>query len=143
MYPDRLAIKKVIGFEAQSFDTIFFNDFFPCIEGHAKLLDEYFLDIRALFHETIVSKKIKFSNDDDDGINHIIVEPDWKVKAVLLAFDCQCDRSRCWSRKPLGPGTQWRKTPVCQFRPVHAKEPIQSILVCGSFDVLRQKLVVR
>jgi hypothetical protein len=30
-YPDQLAIKKVIDFEAQSFDTIFFNDFFPCI----------------------------------------------------------------------------------------------------------------
>jgi hypothetical protein len=54
--PDRLAIKRSINFDSQPYDQIFFDEFFPCIKGHGKLLDEYFADIRAPFRKTVVNK---------------------------------------------------------------------------------------
>jgi hypothetical protein len=56
-YPDHLVIKKAIDFRAESYVTIFFRDFFPSIEGHARLLDENFVDIWAPFHKTVVNER--------------------------------------------------------------------------------------
>ena len=40
-------LKKVPDFDNKNLSDIFFEDFFPCIEGHAKLMDEFFEDIKA------------------------------------------------------------------------------------------------
>lgn len=56
---------------------IFFENFFPSLNGIAATMDEYVWDRRYPNRETIVRENIRF-NDPTDA------DPDWKVKQIVL-----------------------------------------------------------
>lgn len=56
---------------------IFFESFFPSLNGIAATMDEYIWDRRYPNRETIVRENIRF-NDPTDA------DPDWKVKQIIL-----------------------------------------------------------
>jgi hypothetical protein len=53
--------------------NLFFEKMFPCINGHAELMEKYLTDERAEFHSTVVNESIIFHNEDAK-------DPDWKIK---------------------------------------------------------------
>ena len=76
-YPDGPEILRDIGWDNKSKSDIFFTEFFPCIVGHAQMMDEYLADPRASYHTTTVNNKIKFHDTSDE-------DPDWIVKQCYL-----------------------------------------------------------
>ena len=77
VYPEEIHMKKEIDFGSEPLDEIFFNHFFPCIEGHAKKLDDFFKSPAALYHSTVRDDDILFHQPKDD-------DPDWVVKQCHL-----------------------------------------------------------
>jgi len=75
--PEELEMKKEIDFQKEALDEIFFRDFFPCIQGHAKLLDEFFDNPLAPYHTTVKEENIVFHQEGD-------IDPDWAVKQCYL-----------------------------------------------------------
>ena len=64
-----LTYKKEIDFHTTPLIDRFFQEIFPDVTGHALLLDEYYLDERAPYFETVKNDQIKFydgSNEDPD-----------------------------------------------------------------------------
>ncbi len=41
-------------------NDLFFEQFFPSVVGHAKIIDEFYADHRSPFHTTVTNDKIKF-----------------------------------------------------------------------------------
>ena len=77
-WPDDLELKKDINFDDNNaLADIFFNDFFPCITGHAKLIDEFHTDMRSPMFQTVQDEKIAFHQERDE-------DPDWVVKQCYL-----------------------------------------------------------
>jgi hypothetical protein len=54
-------------------NDLFFEQFFPSVVGHAKIIDEFRADHRSPFHSTVTIDKIKFEDPEAE-------DPDWKVK---------------------------------------------------------------
>ena len=78
-YPDGPHLLRDIGWEKKSLSSVFFDEFFPLVDGHAKLMDEYLSDPRASYNTTVVNDKIKFHDPDDD-------DPDWIIKQCYLVL---------------------------------------------------------
>jgi hypothetical protein len=76
-YPEHLHFKKVLDFNENEYDNIFFNNFFPTITGHGVLLDEFHSDTRSPYHRTVTLSSFKFNDSDADN-------PDWIVKQCYL-----------------------------------------------------------
>ena len=55
------------------YNSVFFDHFFPDLEGKAELLDEYLADDRCSIHHTVKSDKIKFHRETDDDDPDILV----------------------------------------------------------------------
>ena len=78
-WPDDLQMKKDIQFDDNSKLTdIFFHEFFPCITGHAKLIDDFHSDARSPFYQTVQDEKIVFHREEEGE------DPDWVVKQCYL-----------------------------------------------------------
>jgi len=80
-WPDDLEVKKDIDFNMNNqvfLADIFFKDFFPCIKGHAKLIDEFHTDQRSPMFQTVREEKIHFHQEGVDE------DPDWVVKQCYL-----------------------------------------------------------
>lgn len=80
---------------------LFFDSFFPSVQGHAALLDKYLSDSRADYHTTYKNRKFKFHDEQDD-------DPDWKVKQCYLliiaaASEFHTGVENLW-KKGKGPG---------------------------------------
>jgi hypothetical protein len=58
--------------EEKDYNRVFFDHFFPSINNHSKIIDEYLSDPHAKWHNTTHDCWIKFHDLDDD-------DPDWKV----------------------------------------------------------------
>ena len=65
--------KKIAVDHKSNLNNIFFEHFFPCVTGHAKLIDEYHSSRNSPYYSTVKNDKIKFHDPDAD-------DPDWKVK---------------------------------------------------------------
>ena len=76
-YPDGPELLRDIGWETKSLSSVFFDEFFPSVEGHARLMDDYLSDDRASYHTSVVNDKIKFHDPNDD-------DPNWIVKQCYL-----------------------------------------------------------
>jgi hypothetical protein len=76
-YPEGPVLLRDIGWENKSFSSVFFDEFFPSVEGHAKLMDEYLADVRASYHTSVTNDNIKFHDAEDD-------DPDWIIKQCYL-----------------------------------------------------------
>jgi len=77
-WPDDLQVKKDINFDdSKDLAAIFFEDFFPCIQGHAKLIDEFHMDVRSPMFQTVQDEKIMFHQEGEE-------DPDWVVKQCYL-----------------------------------------------------------
>ena len=77
IYPTELPLKKNIDFDSEPLAEIFFRDFFPSVEGHASLMDEYFENSNVPFGSTVAAEKIRFHQPDDR-------DPDWIIKQCYL-----------------------------------------------------------
>ena len=76
--------------------NIFFDDFFPCVKGHAKLIDEYHQNPNSSYHITVTHDNIKFDDGDPD-------DPDWMVKQCYLIMiaavaEVDCGIDNLWRR---------------------------------------------
>ena len=58
------------------YNAIFFDHFFPSLEGKAAVLDEYLSSPKCRYHATVAKDNIKFNRPDDE-------DPDKLVSAVL------------------------------------------------------------
>jgi hypothetical protein len=88
VYPDGPVLLRDIGFDTKGLSDIFFDEFFPSVDGHARLMDEYLQDPRASYNTTVINDKVKFYDETDD-------DPDWIVKQcylLLLASVWEGDR---------------------------------------------------
>jgi hypothetical protein len=54
-------------------NDLFFEQFFPSVVGHAKIIDEFHADPISPFHSTVTNDNIKFEDPEAEV-------PDWKVK---------------------------------------------------------------
>lgn len=61
------------------YNSVFFDHFFPDLEGKAALLDEYLADERCSIYHTVKSDKIKFHRETDGDD-----DPDILVSVTLL-----------------------------------------------------------
>jgi hypothetical protein len=69
-------ISSSFNFES-SFQENFFEHIFPSVVGHAEIPDNFLVNTRAPYHETVRNHKILFHDDNDD-------DPDWKVQITLF-----------------------------------------------------------
>lgn len=79
---------KEIDFDNRGLDDIFFEEFFPCVEGHAALINEFYSNINAPMCETVHNDKIKFHDPES-------ADPDWLVKQcylLMIAAVCEADK---------------------------------------------------
>jgi hypothetical protein len=76
-YPHGVEFLKDIRFMEDGMSATFFEDFFPALEGHALLMDEFYTDIRAPYFETYKKEAMTFNRPDDD-------DPDWIIKNCYL-----------------------------------------------------------
>ncbi|CAB9530025.1 hypothetical protein SEMRO_2714_G335340.1 [Seminavis robusta] len=80
-YPEEVELKKDIDFGSIANDKplapLFFEHFFPSVEGHAKKMDEFFADINAPYHVKVKEGKVKFHDPDAP-------DPDWIIKQAYL-----------------------------------------------------------
>jgi hypothetical protein len=53
-------------------NALFFDQFFPSVVGHAKIIVQFPADHRSPFHNTVKNDKIKFEDPEAK-------DPDWKV----------------------------------------------------------------
>ena len=53
-------------------NDVFFDDFFPCIKGHAKLIDDYHSSRNSPYYSTVRNDKIKFYDPDLDDPDHLV-----------------------------------------------------------------------
>ena len=72
--PDGVKFKKEIEWE-EGFDLndIFFQHFFPSVEGHAKIIDRFNGNIKSPYYSTVINDNIVFDDVNAD-------DPDWRVK---------------------------------------------------------------
>jgi len=95
--PETLGLKKEIDFsDTADFGEMLFKDCFPSVQGHGKLLDEFFSDRRAPHCQTVKDEKIAFNQPDDD-------DPDWTVKQchllmVAAVTEAEIDIDNLWKR---------------------------------------------
>ena len=54
------------------YNKIFFDHFFPDLTGKAKVMDEYFRDVRAPNHVTVVHDRITFDRPDHAEPDHLV-----------------------------------------------------------------------
>ena len=53
-------------------NAVFLDDFFPCIEGHAKLIDDYLSPRNSLYYSTVKYDEMKLYDEDHDDPDHIV-----------------------------------------------------------------------
>ena len=100
-YPESLQLKQEIDFEGgKNLADILFDDFFPCVTGHAKLMDEYHNDPRSPYYNTVKNGKIKFHDQGDD-------DEDWIVKQCYLLLlaaitEADCGVENLWKKGHSG-----------------------------------------
>jgi Transposase IS4 len=97
-YPPGVHIVKDLDFVDKPMSETFFCDFFPSVEGHAKKLDEFYSDIKAPFHQTVLRDGIKFNRPNDP-------DPDWIVKNCYLLVLAAVGEVK------LGVDNLWKKGP--------------------------------
>jgi hypothetical protein len=56
---------------------VFFSEFFPCIVGHAAIIDDFHGSRRSHYYSKIQNDNIKFHDENAE-------DPDWKVKQAYL-----------------------------------------------------------
>ncbi len=81
-------------------NDLFFEQFFPSVVGHAKIIDEFHADHRSPFHSTVTNDKIKFEDPEAE-------DPDWKVKQaytlmIAAASEIENGVENLWKRGPSG-----------------------------------------
>jgi hypothetical protein len=54
-------------------NDLFFDQCFPSVVGHAKIIDQFHADHRSPFHTTVTNYKITLEDPEAE-------DPDWKVK---------------------------------------------------------------
>ena len=54
------------------YSKIFFDYFFPCLKGKAKVLDEYHADVRSSAHNYVAHDNIKFHREDADDPDELV-----------------------------------------------------------------------
>ena len=90
-YPEELSLKKEIDFrmgaEDNNLSEVFFEHFFPSVEGHAKLMDKFNQNFKSDYHQTYLKEKMTFYDAEAE-------DPDWIIKQcylLLLAGVCEAD----------------------------------------------------
>ena len=93
--------KKDITWKEDNSDLaeIFFEHFFPCVKGHAKLIDDYHSSKNSPYYLTVERDKIKFHQEDDE-------DPDWMVKQCYLILvasvtEVECGAENLWKQGRL------------------------------------------
>jgi hypothetical protein len=84
----------------QPMAKIFFDNVFPDVSGHAKIIDKYLSDQRANFHQTYMNRKMKFHDEKAS-------DPDWKVKQgylliIAAANEAETGVENLWKAGPSG-----------------------------------------
>ena len=51
---------------------MFFYNFFPCIKGHAKLIDDYHSSHNSPYYSTVKHDHIEFCNEDTDDPYYLV-----------------------------------------------------------------------
>jgi hypothetical protein len=79
---------------------IFFAEFFPCVTGHAMLIDEFHSSPKSPYFLTVCNDRIKF-NDPESS------DPDWRVKhcyTIMIAAASEVENGveNLWKRGPSG-----------------------------------------
>ena len=71
--------KKEIAIDAdeKNLIDIFFEHFFPCIKGHAKLLDKFHSNRNSPYYHTYKNDQMKFHDQNAD-------DPDWIIKQAYM-----------------------------------------------------------
>jgi hypothetical protein len=77
-YPDGPIVLRDVGFGSKELGDILFDEFFPSVDGHAVLMDDYNKDQRSPYYTTVQNDKIKFHDPDNKA------DPDWIVKQCYL-----------------------------------------------------------
>ena len=77
-------------------NDIFFDDFFPCIKGHAKLIDDYHSSRNSPYYSTVRNDQIKFHDPD-------VEDPDYLVKiayTIMIAAVSEVEQGveNLWKR---------------------------------------------
>ena len=77
-------------------NDIFFDDFFPCVKGHAKLIDEYHSSRNSPYYSTVRNDRIKFYDAD-------LEDPDQLVKiayTIMIAAVSEVEQGveNLWKR---------------------------------------------
>jgi hypothetical protein len=81
-------------------NALFFEEFFPDVVGHAKLIDEFHEDPRSPYFTTVHNDRIKFHDAEAD-------DPDWKVKQaytlmIAAASEIENGVDNLWKHGPSG-----------------------------------------
>jgi len=53
-------------------NDIFFDYFFPCVTGHAKLIDEYHSSRNSPYYSTVQNDNIKFFYNDEEDRDYMM-----------------------------------------------------------------------
>jgi hypothetical protein len=81
-------------------NKLFFDEFFPSVVGHAKIIDKFHADPRSPFHTAVKNDRIAFHDPEAD-------DPDWTVKqacALMIAAASEIENGveNLWKRGPSG-----------------------------------------
>ena len=81
-------------------NALFFDEFFPSVVGHGKIIDEFHADPQSPFYTTVKNDRIIFNDPEAE-------DPDWKVKQcytlmIAAASEIENGFENLWKRGPSG-----------------------------------------
>jgi hypothetical protein len=104
--PEASAFKKAIAFDPADPDScdynkVFFDDFFPSIEGHARLMDEFYSDPSSPYYATVQADKIKFEDLESSEGPDVLVRIGYTL-LIAAATEVHRGVDNLWKRGPSG-----------------------------------------
>ena len=69
------------------YNKIFFDHFFPDLTGRAKVMDEFFKDVRAPSHVTVANDGITFDRPNHKDPDHVVSIPYFVTSCILLLYN--------------------------------------------------------
>eukprot|EP00957_Ditylum_brightwellii_P208272 15356603-Ditylum_brightwellii.AAC.1 len=90
--PHNDEVKMLKDIDWSNMNEAFFNDVFPSIVGHGKIIDDFLAGQRAEYRTTYQYKKIVFDDPNDEN-------RDWKVKHCYTLIIADAGELECGVHK--------------------------------------------
>jgi hypothetical protein len=82
------------------YNKVFFDDFFPSVDGHAAKMDRFLSSTKCLMYNTVKNDKIVFHDPEAD-------DPDWRIRVcytllIAAASEIEIGLENLWRSGPSG-----------------------------------------